>query len=223
MPPGSDVVATRSTGVTAAQRLSSSSGRAPPRITVESGSNKPAEAANLSARERLRAHVHRNLQIQQEAARQASERAQPDDATPAAPSCAATAALLGVKGGGKRGLEKLYGPIEDTRLGVSDISNDQDVLAMCSVPASLLGEPINMSLDAGELHVSEDGELDEPGFDDSDAFLPGPGSDWSGLDTAVHLYYGAGSPGTDAAAKEVVVDDEWVQGIYEMQGMDPDA
>lgn len=225
MPPGSDIV--QGGGLTAAQRLSGSSITPPRPISVELPTNdgsKPPEQSNLSARERLRAHVHRNLQIQQEAAQKASEKALSSGEVSGAPAAIAASSAMALQLGVKQqDLQSLYAPIQDTRLGVSDINGEEPGPpegASPEVPEALREARIDMSLDAGGLAGSggaQEGE-EESVFAESEPFIPS--SEWSGLEGVDHLYYSSGSGG---GAKDVVgVDDEWVQGIYDMEGMAPD-
>lgn len=231
MPPGSDIAA-QNLGLAAAQSLSGASINPPRGIVLDaSGNNKTGETSSsgaLSARERLRAHVHRNLQIQQEAAQKVLEKGE-TLSSPATtmlggvPSSAA-ALKMGLSGGGRAvGLEQLYAPIKDTRLGVSDFSDKKSALDAGAPAAEALQEiPMDMSIDAGGVERDGgggEGEEGGAGFTEGEPFLQA--SDWSGLETVDALYYSSGSGG---GAKDVVgVDDEWVQGIYDMEGMAPDS
>lgn len=215
-------------GLTAAQRLTALTVPVQRPAVSDSNVKQPSDLSNMTARERLRAHLNKNIQLQEQA-KQASAKALSTGEVPlsalspttsmVSPSTAA-ALQMGLTLLNNNNLESLYAPIQDTRLGVQDISGE-NAPPKGATPVEVLSAPIDMSLDAGGLeHPVEECEELEGGtaFNDSEPFLQN--TEWGALDAADLLdYEGENAPSQDA----VGVDDEWVQGLYDMEGMAPDA
>jgi len=221
----------------------------------KNGENKSSGLSALSARERLRLHVNRNLALQQEAGRGGSDRGPASAGSPTAPPRGASPAnsstppptsaqqplaKIGANSRQNYGLHGLYGPITDTRLGRHDISQGPNSAGSTtqsnttsSTPVQsaveMLDVPLNMSFDMGDqlvqsspLASGEEEEETESAFDPSDMtetppFIPT--AEWAdsslGGDNSQLYYNEDGCRG----GPDGVVDDEWVQGLYDMEGM----
>mmetsp|Transcript_51802 Transcript_51802/g.105434 ORF Transcript_51802/g.105434 Transcript_51802/m.105434 type:complete len:236 (-) Transcript_51802:268-975(-) len=235
MPPGCEaetavVLRQGTAGLTAAQRLSTATVPVQRPAVSNSNDKKPPDQSNMSARERLRAHLNKNIQLQEQAkqaekALATGEVALSPTTSMLSPTSAAALQmglpLLNNANNKAKGLESLYAPIQDTRLGVEDISGETPPPPKGATPAEVLHAPIDMSLDAGGLERQEEEceECEEEnGFNDSEPFLQS--NEWGGLDAVDHLYNYGENPRSPPV---VGVDDEWVQGLYDMEGMAPDA
>lgn len=226
------------------------------------------QAPVLSARERLRLHVNRNLALQQEGAKTGNgsggiDKGPASAGAPPAPPRGASPANPGTPPPttaqphsknvanprqASNGLDSLYGPITDNRLGKGDISQgpnssgsavERSKTNVASPghtvlsPVDSLNVPLNMSMDMADTLVESSGlvsgeEETTSGFDSSDItetppFIPT--AEWgetsgslgvAGLSDSSQLYYNEDGcrGGPDA-----VVDDDWVQGLYDMEGM----
>lgn len=218
------------------------------------GKGGSGDAPMLSARERLRLHVNRNLAMQQHEAQVggASDKGPASAGGPSAPPRGASPANSNTPPPNhprqqNNGLDRLFGPITDTRLGRGDISQGQgspEFAREASTPVAeggctsieMLDVPLNMSIDMGDPFVKTSPlaaaeEETSSGFDSSDItetppFIPA--QEWNEsalgeneLGDASPLYGNAedGCRGTG----EVAVDDDWVQGLYDMEGMSSDT
>jgi hypothetical protein len=162
--------------------------------------NTASDQSGLSARERLRLHVQRNLQAQEQKARQLAEQAAVSSRS------GLTIPVITPKHSGtiqSSVLQSLYAPIQDTRLGLSDISESRP-------PSCLLPEPSPVASDAfsSNLNNSSDLELlrrDEspPEYDDTPPFEND--QEWS---SAVHVI-----ESTDHLDQEG--DEDWVEGLID--------
>jgi len=187
------------------------------KVGEKSGDSKggSGEAPMLSARERLRLHVNRNLAMQQQEAKMggASDKGPASAGGPSAPPRGAspansntpppTSAQQSTKQGANQrqqnnGLDSLYGPITDTRLGRGDISQGQGSSEFAgepntplaegtSAPIEMLNVPLDMSIDMADPFVKASPlasaeEETSSGFDSSDItetppFIPA--QEWS--------------------------------------------
>jgi len=219
----------------------------------------------LSARERLRLHVNRNLALQQEHSKNtagsdrgpASAGGPPVAPRGASPASSNTPPPLhpgGKHGPGSPTSDPLASPaaqrpvkricqsperqgggvdslsaIMDTRLGKGDIAPDAGAPPLLS-PSEMFNLPLNSSIDLADPFVQASPLApveDEAsrGFDDSTETPPFiPAQEWtesscapgeSGADTSQLYYNEDGTRG----GNEAVVDDDWVQGLYDMEGM----
>jgi hypothetical protein len=128
MPPSQRVIASKATaGIST-----------PPPINT-------AEQSTLSARERLRLHVQRNLHAQEQKAKQLAEQqaVAASSGIPILPPSLPGSKVAGRSQINQRhsaGLQTLYAPIQDTRLGLNDITEHE---ASEIVPAPcILPEPV---------------------------------------------------------------------------------
>uniref|UniRef100_A0A7S0HKY8 Uncharacterized protein n=1 Tax=Hanusia phi TaxID=3032 RepID=A0A7S0HKY8_9CRYP len=221
MPPGADGIGFVSNDQTAAQSIGTGSHQIK---TIEMSEAQPA----LSARERLRQHVNRNIQMQQELARQQAEKQGNFHGQPA-PSIHVkrSGPVVGLQNQAS-GLESLFAPIQDTRLGKQDIhSNHANPVGNLNIHpkqlthADVLSVPINMSVDmTGPLETHYDSPADFDHANDLTETAPFiPSQEWNDPnlidgDTS-HLYYSH----EECRPVPDVVDDDWVQGLYDMEGM----
>jgi len=210
----------------------------------------------LSARERLRLHVNRNLALQQGNSKNAagSDRGPASAGGPPIPPRGASPAnsntppplASGKHGPGSPTSDPLASPaaqrpvkrvcqsperpggvqslnaITDTRLGKGDIA--ESVLS----PTEMLNLPLNSNLEDPFVQPSPLASADDEasrGFDDSTETPPFiPTQEWTetslgegGADSSQLYYNEDGSRGV--GGNEAVVDDDWVQGLYDMEGM----
>jgi len=175
MPPGTDVGGTNRPNADGSMGLRPANGK----HVGEKNDNTTAQAPALSARERLRLHVNRNLALQQDAGKGGGRDQGPSSAggPPAPPRGASpansstppptSAQPLTKFGRQNKGLDSLYGPITDTRLGRGDISQgpnsagstaqtnstisaDGAPPVLSPVLSEMLHMPLNMSIDMGD-------------------------------------------------------------------------
>lgn len=133
----------------------------------EKNSEGSGDAPLLSARERLRLHVNRNLAMQQHEAQVggASDKGPASAGGPSAPPRGASPANSNTPPPNhprqqSNGLDSLYGPITDTRLGRGDISQGHGSSEFAREGSTTVAEggdmidvPLNMSIDMGDPFV----------------------------------------------------------------------
>lgn len=179
-----------------------------------------AEQSTLSARERLRLHVQRNLQAQEQKAKQLAEQQ-------AVAACSGIPvlppSLPGSKVNGKShlnqqqsaGLQTLYAPIQDTRLGLSDITDHEGseiVPAPCIIPEAVVAVaeaaefapliPSELGTEIGLEHSSES----PPDFGDTPPYEQDSSWPMSG-----------GHHRTSSAAIGPGGEDEWVEALIDLE------
>jgi hypothetical protein len=180
-----------------------------------------AEQPALSARERLRLHVQRNLQAQEQKARQLAEQ-QAAVARSGIPILPVSQNSPGANGGARSnqqnaGLQSLYAPIQDTRLGLSDIAGHElhDVIpAPCILPeaSAAVAAAVGFApLSTGDLGADiglETNTESPPEFGDTPPYEQD--GEWS---------VAAGSIGTHSHPGPIgqVGDDEWVEALIDME------
>lgn len=181
-----------------------------------------AEQPTLSARERLRLHVQRNLQAQEQKAKQLAEQhaAAACSGIPVLPST-----LPGSKAGGRSqlnkqqsaGLQSLYAPIQDTRLGLSDIADHEgaEILpAPCILPEATVAvtaavgfAPLNPVELGTEIGLETNSES-PPDFGDTPPYEQ---------DGAWPVTGGHRSQSSLGAAGGHGGDDEWVEALIDLE------
>lgn len=226
MAPGADIGGAANRQIADGMSLRSARGAQvkdlPSKGAGTSATSQKTEAPVLTARERLRMHVNRNLALQQTSnsdkgpASAGGPPAAPRGASPANSNTPPPTAHQGMAS--KRGL----GPITDTRLGKRGLSPDD------TSPASSPGVDqvaLNVSIDMAPNSPIESGtETSSSAFEDTETPPFIPSSEW-GESTALgegalgesQLSYYSEDGVRDGPAG--VVDDEWVQGLYDMEGM----
>jgi len=179
-----------------------------------------AEQSTLSARERLRLHVQRNLQAQEQKAKQLAEQqvAAACSGIPVLPP-----SLPGTKVTGKSilnqqqsaGLQTLYAPIQDTRLGLSDITDhdgSEIVPAPCILPeavaavAAAVGFAPLIPAEVGTEIGLEPNSESPPDFGDTPPYEQDGGWPMSG-----------GHHRTSSATMGQGGDDEWVEALIDLE------
>ena len=181
-----------------------------------------AEQPALSARERLRLHVQRNLQAQEQKAKQLAEQH-------AAAACSGIPvlplSLPGQANGRNRrndhqsaGLQSLYAPIQDTRLGLNDIADtDQEAAEIAPAPCILSGAsdvvvaadgfpPLNTSELGTDIGLETNSES-PPDFDDTPPNEQDVGWYVTGASMVSSAHNGAVGHGGE---------DEWVEALIDI-------
>lgn len=178
----------------------------------------------MTARERLRAHLARNIQMQQESARLAASGQHidtpPSTGAPASPkpdqaeSRTTSIAVTAPKGNHKRSLENLYSPIEDTRLGKRDL--DGNLKPQVPPEADILTPSLETSPtdDAVVTDPDSDGPTDTPPF-----FGTGSSAEWSGDIVAVEGIDPLYCENEEEEDPTAVVDNDWDQSLYDEEGL----
>jgi len=179
-----------------------------------------AEQPTLSARERLRLHVQRNLQAQEQKARQLAEQqaAAACSGIPVLPTSQPTAKsnVRALNTHQSASIQSLYAPIQDTRLGLSDITEEdapEIILAPCILPEANVAvaaasegfAPLNTSDLGADIGLEPGGES-PPEFGDTPPYEQE--GEWS---------VSASSLGhSHPAHLGQVGDEEWVEALIDM-------
>ena len=179
-----------------------------------------AEQPALSARERLRLHVQRNLQAQEQKARQLAEQqaAVARSGIPILPMQNSPSSNGAVRSTLQNaGLQSLYAPIQDTRLGLSDIEGQEvhdAVPAPCILPEASVAVAAAVDfapLSTGDLGADiglETNTESPPEFGDTPPYEQD--GEWSVAAGSIRTHSHPGPIGQ-------VGDDEWVEALIDME------